>query len=158
MQGVQMHLGQLNFITAGNAVFTLQSLKTNNHFTFKVKAKYGVTPEDANMLFVYVLTGPDNTSSYTYIGLLRNVSGNWQFEHSVKSRIKADAPSVVAFNYCFNGFYRTNRQLTNVKFFHAGCCCRCGRKLTTPESVTNGIGPECASYKTKRNVQGKLFH
>jgi hypothetical protein len=28
---------------------------------------------------------------------------------------------------------------------HAGKCGRCGRKLTVPQSIETGIGPECAS-------------
>jgi hypothetical protein len=29
------------------------------------------------------------------------------------------------------------------KIMHAGKCCKCRRTLTTPQSLMNGIGPEC---------------
>jgi hypothetical protein len=29
--------------------------------------------------------------------------------------------------------------------WHEGRCGRCGRKLTVPESIESGFGPECAS-------------
>jgi hypothetical protein len=32
-----------------------------------------------------------------------------------------------------------------LKVHHEGRCCRCGRKLTVPESIETGLGPECAS-------------
>ena len=32
----------------------------------------------------------------------------------------------------------------HLEIFHEGRCCACGRKLTTPESILSGIGPECA--------------
>jgi len=31
----------------------------------------------------------------------------------------------------------------NVEFYHSGNCAKCGRKLTTPESIKNGLGPIC---------------
>ena len=31
-----------------------------------------------------------------------------------------------------------------VEVWHEGICGRCGRKLTVPESVERGLGPECA--------------
>jgi len=30
-----------------------------------------------------------------------------------------------------------------LNFFHEGKCGKCGRKLTTPESIKNGFGPTC---------------
>lgn len=30
-----------------------------------------------------------------------------------------------------------------MNFYHMGICGRCGRALTTPESITRGIGPVC---------------
>jgi hypothetical protein len=32
------------------------------------------------------------------------------------------------------------------KIQHEGKCCRCGRTLTTPESIERGIGPECVKH------------
>jgi len=62
------------FITAGKAIFTIevpeqyQHLGTS-HYTFKVchKAK---TDKYDECYFVSILTGPDNTSDYTYVGKL----------------------------------------------------------------------------------------
>ena len=31
-----------------------------------------------------------------------------------------------------------------MNFYHKGHCCVCGKTLTTPESIKNGIGPFCA--------------
>jgi len=59
------------FALAGNARFTLTSLKSGARFTYKVskaKAKPGDTKEPP--WFVAVLSGPDNTSDYEYLGCL----------------------------------------------------------------------------------------
>jgi len=37
----------------------------------------------------------------------------------------------------------TNRLPETIVVYHHGTCGRCRRKLTDPESITTGIGPEC---------------
>jgi hypothetical protein len=31
----------------------------------------------------------------------------------------------------------------SLEIWHEGSCLRCGRKLTVPESIESGYGPEC---------------
>lgn len=119
------------FMKAGNATFTVVSRTTGKRFTYRVRAAKEGTPH-----FVQVLTGPDNTSSYTYLG---TIFADGTFRHTRKSAISESAPSAQAFNW----FYR-NPGSDKVKVYHEGRCCRCGRKLTVPSSVESGIGPECA--------------
>jgi hypothetical protein len=35
--------------------------------------------------------------------------------------------------------------LNGCEVYHEGRCGRCNRKLTVPESIETGLGPECAS-------------
>jgi hypothetical protein len=53
--------------TAGNATLTLSSKKTGARYTFKVKAPRA---NDDGRRFVSLLTGPDNTGDYSYLGML----------------------------------------------------------------------------------------
>src|SRR5579872_3097999 len=101
-----LHSNALAFITAGKALFTLRSAKTGNRFTYKVAAPKDQSKESANLLFVSVLTGPENTTNYSYIGFVKQTNGVWSFIYGKKSRIKADAPSVVAFQFVFNNLDR----------------------------------------------------
>ena len=129
----------LDFILGGKAIFTLKSLQTGKHFTYQVKAS-----KDEKCFFVQGLTGSCNTDDYEYIGLI--FAANNKFVHGKKSRINADAPIVKAFNFAFQ--YAINKSTNkSLEFYHVGKCCRCGRPLTTPESVTNGIGSDCASKR-----------
>lgn len=44
-----------------------------------------------------------------------------------------------------------------VQIFHTGYCGKCGRKLTTPQSIQTGLGPTCQSREQanqQRNQQG----
>lgn len=130
-------------ILAGNAILTFESKKTGAHFTFNVRL-----PKKAfavKTFMVKVLTGSDNESSYTYIGHVFETTPTI-FHHGKKSRVGAEAPSVVAFKYVFENLMgERDEKLQSVAIYHQGCCCRCGRTLTTPESIQRGMGPECAS-------------
>jgi hypothetical protein len=86
---------------------------------------------------VSVLNGPDNYSNYRYIGAIFGT----EFR-STKKGISIDAPAFKAFAW-FNNRVNENRLPENVAVYHEGRCGRCGRKLTVPESIKCGYGPEC---------------
>lgn len=120
------------FIFAGNSTFTLLNTTTNNRFTYKVRKS-----KDNDIFFVSVLTGSDNISNYTFIGFIKNN----KFFYSKKSRISVEAVSFKAINWFFN---HINNLPSIINVLHEGKCGRCGRKLTTPESINRGLGPECS--------------
>jgi hypothetical protein len=129
-----------NFVLAGKAIFTVQNEKTGNRFTYKVtQAK-----DDKKIWFVSVLNGPDNGTNYAYIGTI--FANNFyvatlDFRHTKKSTVTAEAQSFKVFAWML----KNNLILPEfVKVHHEGFCCRCGRRLTVPESIKSGIGPECA--------------
>lgn len=138
------------FATGGNARFTLVSVKTGSRFTFRVAAPKrsldgdAKTPEEASLWFVSVLTGADNESSFTYLGLLKMGQAGARFEHGRKSSISPAAPSAKAFDW-FWGQVAKGSLPDCVEVWHEGRCCRCGRTLTVPSSIESGIGPECAT-------------
>jgi hypothetical protein len=92
------------------------------------------------MHFVSVLTGPDNTQDYRYLGFMRR---GVYFHGGAKAKISRDAPSAKAFDW----FWRIVAQGRDPSFAcdvdHLGACGRCGRPLTVPESIRSGFGPEC---------------
>jgi len=143
----------LTFIGGGNSVFTIKSLKTNKHFTYKVsRNKEGNSP-----YFVRVLAGPDNQSwdASQYIGFLpRYWKSNARAEGKeflvVGKKGKAMAPSFKALYYVLLNLLHSGDEdsLEDRQFeiMHEGHCCRCNRALTHPDSIKTGIGPECAKH------------
>jgi len=61
-------------------------------------------------------------------------------------QISADAPSVKAFGWTFDQLVAGNIASDKVQIEHSGSCCRCGRELTHPDSIQNGVGPECIKH------------
>lgn len=126
------------FFFGGNATFTIRNPGTGGRFTFRVRQGKG---ENAPT-FVSVLTGPDNTADFTYLGC---IFADGRFVVTRKSRISPTAPSAKAFAW-LHGRIAAGRDLGPVEFFHEGRCARCGRALTVPESIESGFGPECVKH------------
>lgn len=128
----------LRFILAGNAKFTLRNSRTGNRFTFRVRAKR--SDDAAPIYFVQLLTGPDNSADFEYLGYIRG--GRYQHGDR-KSRIGKDAPSATVALWFFPRLFAGTLP-DAIEIWHEGTCGRCGRALTVPESIAAGLGPECA--------------
>ncbi len=135
------------FLLGGRAVFTVeptlefcQSHCIPQHFTFKISRK-----SDKHPHFAYLLTGPDNGSDYTYIGMVdplypkvllltkksKFTEDTWAVKilRRVLVRILADETDAIT--------------AAGWGVLHNGHCGKCGRLLTDPESIRCGIGPRC---------------
>jgi len=138
------------FIEAGRAVLTVRSRKTGARFTLRLakpddkrdgRVRIGKPPP----IFVNVLSGADNTSDYTYLGCLWRKPWGYDYAHGRNSRVAVDAPSVLAVRWLVKLLNNAPEKIfEQAEFWHEGRCGRCGRRLTVPESVETGFGPECA--------------
>lgn len=137
---------QIEFILAGNAVFTIKNEKSGKRFTYK----FTRSKRDTSVFFVKVLTGPDNTSDYSYIGLCI-VGKGLRIKEQVKNTLSARAIE------WYMKWVILNKLPDFISTYHEGMCGRCGRKLTVPESIESGFGPECVqiinNLKTKNHVR-----
>jgi len=140
-----------SFVTAGKATFTLEVPEVyaiqngiKRHYTFKVTFKKGDKGFN-DTYFVKLMTGMDNEKSYSYLGILNPEMGF--VRTTAKSCMNGDALPVRLLNRTLALVWAGNTAgLTEAGFnvCHSGKCGRCGRKLTNPESLATGIGPECA--------------
>lgn len=127
------------FVTAGNATFTITSARTGRHMTYQCNKPLGEEGNGGAPIFVKVLTGPDNRHDYTYLGMLA------PSEEFIRTKKSANMPEHYRAFRWFWEILRAGRDLPDTVIFqHAGRCGRCGRTLTTPESIELGLGPVCA--------------
>lgn len=135
----------LDFITAGRAIVTFKSVKTGTRFTYKVS----VSKKNEKILFVGLLNGNDNLNDYAPMCYIRLDDCKLPtILKSTKTWISEDAQSYKAFKYVFNNLV-LGIEMKGLEIWHEGRCCRCGKLLTVPESIENGIGPECIKKERK---------
>lgn len=132
------------FILAGDAIFTI-SCPDGSHHTYRVQ-HVPANDRYPQAWFVKLFTGSDNNDNraYTYLGKLLDFEG--QMTHTAKSCRAADHISVRLLNRVLARVWADDHAAYESKGYathHEGRCGRCGRRLTVPESVTEGIGPEC---------------
>ena len=131
------------FITAGRAVFTLQGRDARYTFRVNKSGDGHVTRDGRPYYFVSMLTGPDNTADYTYVGLLEAETGALRLTR--KSRYIDASTPVLALRWALPIVWRGDTLPAPAQLYHVGRCGRCGRALTVPSSIDAGIGPECAT-------------
>lgn len=126
------------FVLAGRAVFTVENA-SGEYYTFRVghKEANGQWPET---WFLSLLTGRDNENDYTYLGIL---TPSGEIKLTRKSPFQADAKPIKVASWAIRQVWSQNQLPEGYKIRHEGKCCRCGRTLSTPESLNSGWGPEC---------------
>lgn len=138
------------FAFAGKAIFTL--VGKAGRFTYKVGKS-----DDGKLFFVSLFTGSDNTDKYAYeyVGVVRTYQSadikDWEFAQTSKSRITPDDPkwgkAITGFGWFLKEVKKAQtlspHTLGQAEFWHEGRCGKCGARLTVPESIARGFGPEC---------------
>ena len=130
------------FILAGNATFTIRSVKTGTRFTFKVtQGKKGKNPPHFVMFM--------DQGSFQYMGaIFHDVATNEpnlrSFRTTQRSRYDMGQPYTRAFRFLMEHLAE-GKLHDQLELWHEGKCGRCGRQLTVPESLLTGLGPECSA-------------
>lgn len=130
----------LKFLLAGNSTFTVSNPE-GKHYTFKVKRTKHKNANGKYKFFISYLTGPD---FYTYLGMV--VSPHDGYGHvtlTQASKLNILSLPFKVSNWAVKHIFTEKPLPEGYKVDHAGKCGRCGRKLTTPESIKLGLGPIC---------------
>lgn len=137
------------FITAGQAIFTVSNGRV--HYTYYVYQPDPTTQYPHPAHFIQVLVGPNNTEDYRYMGMLTRMDDPLGPGIKLTSKSKYQEGNLVvtvarwALQVIWqqhSGKYMVPDPFT---ILHIGQCGRCGRPLTTPESLATGLGPDCAA-------------
>jgi hypothetical protein len=129
----------LSILLAGHAEFSLHNERTNKHLTFKVKK-----PNKRMRPFFYHVF-VQQAHHWVMIGNVyttRFVAGNYVPVNDIRLR---------AFEWLY---YKLSKHIgipEGVRVQLAERCYVCGRKLTDPESIKRGTGPECAKERARLN-------
>lgn len=123
------------FILAGRAIFTVVNRATGGGFTYQVNKAKNIREEDLGFWFAKQML-PDQESRYLGVLDLR------EFKTTKASNPNRDNKPIFAFQWFWLRLLGDILH-DDVDVIHQGKCGMCGRKLTNPESILRGIGPEC---------------
>jgi hypothetical protein len=122
------------YVSGGKGKFTLVGQTTR--YTYKLSRS-----DDEKLIFVKVLVGADNESSYEYIGFIKRA--DMELVAGRKGNAEHTAFKALAW-YLRQWKVDNDEMLGKAQFWHEGTCGRCGRALTVPASIEMGLGPTCA--------------
>lgn len=113
-------------ITAGNALLTFLSIATGKHFTF------------------HFTEHKDNQGTYYSVRHSNKIIGHIKdMAFHFYPRTKVISPEQEAMAWIWKHVIHEPSLSKHLQVYHNGRCAKCGRKLTTPESINRGLGPEC---------------
>ncbi len=129
-----------DILHGGNLLITVESGTTGARFTYKIRKA-----QDKEIYYVSVMTG--SAFNFSYLGIITEddrviVTRSSGFDRS-------SAP-VVALDFMM----KHQRDVPDkLHIYLSDRCACCGRRMTTPESLENGYGPECqARLMLRRKV------
>lgn len=126
------------YITGGNSTFTIYSDKLKKRYTYHVVRDKMLK----NRYLVSLMYGSDNADlkgSFRFLGLF--YSDSMTLKVNSIGVYKQDAAKML--DYFLSIIDKRKDWPDTCEFYPSRKCVRCGRKLTTPESITRGIGPDC---------------
>jgi hypothetical protein len=128
------------WLLAGPSIFTVHNA-ADAHYTFKVKLGhydrlYG------QAYWVSMLSGPDNAmdEDYTYLG---SIDGNGEFFMTGGSRLPMESTAVRVLKFALQVIFEGREMPPGYGVLQAAPCSRCGKLMSTPESLYRGVGPVC---------------
>ncbi len=141
------------FLLAGLAEFTVVSKGSGKRYSFIIERcseKNSKTPEPPIWVKMYVNKRIGHGRIALYMGSIFNNNSGLTYVHARRRKHYEDSEGMKAFKWLFK--HRDNVPET-VEIYHTGKCSSCGRKLITPTSIKNGLGPVCLKkYKQQKQT------
>lgn len=125
------------YLLAGKCIFTLNSTKINKRYTYLLQKD----KRNEDRYFAKVLIGDDNENDYRFIGYF--YKDTLSLRTSTAAHLPHTAPQFVMLQYFLRIVAQEIPWPNTCEFYPSLRCARCGRLLTTPESIEQGLGPEC---------------
>lgn len=141
------------FLFQGKALFTLENKEKNTHITFRVqspKRRRG-TPEDLRFFDVHVKALNDQYHGSRFIGRIDRKLKSFK----PRGFSSTEDVGIQTINWIIRHWENLEHfvQEDKLGIYHMGTCCKCGLPLTVPESIQNGIGPQCFKYREGKSIE-----
>ncbi len=140
------------FMFQGKALFTLENKEKGTHITLRVQTlkRKRHQPEDTRYFDVHVKALNDKYAGNRYIGRIDRKSKSFK----PTGYIERDHVGIQTVEWLIRNWNHLEEYTAGdrMSIYHMGVCCKCGLPLTVPESIQNGIGPQCMKYREGKSV------
>jgi len=133
-----------------NGIWTIRNRQTGEHRTFRVKTQ----PQDAQFAagkrILSLLTGADNSNSYKRFAFVSDNGDRvmvWRKFRGTDKRSAYDMYALMLSSLACpetEDTDATRQWKAKYELMGEKRCIKCNRRLTHPESLITGIGPDCA--------------
>ena len=122
-----------------NGCITVVNPATGNHRTFRIKTQKKDAGFKPGERLVGIMDGPDNIRNYTNFGTV-NEDGSIYVWYNHRSPATMQNAAIISDPVRYMASH-------NLEYMFEGRCRICNRKLTNPESIASGLGPECGGRR-----------
>ena len=146
------------FMFQGKALFTLENKEKGTHITFRVQTlkRKRNQPEDTRYFDVHVKALNDKYAGNRYIGRIDRKSKSFK----PYGYVERDHVGIKTIEWLIRNWAHLEdwtkpmegEDQERMAIYHMGVCCKCGLPLTVPESIQNGIGPQCMKYREGKSL------
>lgn len=127
--------------TIFNGVYTIQNVTTGEHRTFQIRTQPDHVKFAPGQRIIQLLVGPDNTSNYKGFGFVNDETiVVWKKFRGGQRKSDYEWYAEMIWDLATKG---SVGRWSNYRLLIEGRCIRCNRRLTHPDSIDSGIGPEC---------------
>ena len=129
------------------AVMTLHNEATDCWITLRFRRPMDSSGQPFSAVMVDLL-GAGHLGDYGFIGSFK------QGQLIISTKFKGSKDSAVKARKAIQWvLYRIHqgKDLATVRVLHEGVCGRCGKTLTRPDSIDNGLGPDCFKIVNKKS-------
>lgn len=129
------HEKAIMYLFAGNSLTTIVNENSGNRLTYKIKKH-----KTKDIFFISCSYAYEQ---YKYICLAEKVNGMYLLRFTNGSKVSEDSQCYKVINYVIH--FLQNGEIPNfIKIYHHNICVKCGRTLTVPSSILQGMGDYCA--------------
>lgn len=141
----------LNYMLAGKSDFTILSLKTGDKFKYEILRKRSKYSGEKASKYVYLVsTSIKGTMQYAGTIYLDKNINLFKFTKGNRGKLSVENINIKSLLYIMNKLNK-NEEVDTAYIYHSGYCGRCGKKLTSSESLKIGLGPECSNKANEDN-------
>lgn len=131
----------LKFILAGKCEFVLHSTKTGDNFKFSMSKQQSKDNIEKYIYFLNVLNEGDK--KYAGVVWFDDKTSEFRFSQGKKGQSDNKDLNIRSLIFVLNKLFK-EETVQYLDVYHLGRCGKCGKKLTTPESILTGLGPTCS--------------